>query len=191
MGKFVRFLKRSLGQDPFALLLGPYVDSLYRAAYRFTGRVEDAEDLVQSLLLRLYSKREELARVKDLRPWLVRALYNLFVDTVRRNGREPAADATGEEAISQLHGPGPEPVETAARAQLEAQIAAALERLNVEQRVVVTLHDMEGYNLAEISQVLDLPIGTVKSRLHRARARLRECLRRELFCVTQRVSKQG
>ncbi|HUF22444.1 MAG TPA: RNA polymerase sigma factor [Burkholderiales bacterium] len=191
MGKFVQFLKRSIGRDSFSLLVGPHVYDLYRAAYRFTGHPEDAEDLVQSLLLRLYPKREELSRVDDLRPWLVRALYNLFIDTVRRSGREPTFGAAGEEAIEQLQSPEAGPAESAYRAQLQAHIAEALEALSVEHRVVVSLHDMEGYNLLEVAQVLDLPIGTVKSRLHRARARLRETLRMEPFPAARRVNGQG
>lgn len=190
MGKFVQFLRRSIGRDSFSLLLGPHIHHLYRTAYRFTGRSEDAEDLVQSLLLRLYPKREELTRVDDLRPWLLRALYNLFVDSVRHSGREPVAGAAGEELISQLHSPDAGPAETAAQTQLQAHISAGLEQLSVEQRVIVTLHDMEGYNLLEVAQVLDLPIGTVKSRLHRGRARLRESLQVEPFSAAKRVEGQ-
>jgi RNA polymerase sigma factor (sigma-70 family) len=191
MGKFVQFLKRGVGRDPFSVLVGPYIYDLYRAAYRFTGRPEDAEDLVQSLLLRLYPKRGELAQVEELRPWLVRALYNLFVDNLRHAGREPVSGADGEDVIAQLHDPAPGPAESADRAQLQARIAEALEALSVEHRVVVSLHDMEGYNLLEVAQVLDLPIGTVKSRLHRARARLRESLQMEPFSAPRRVNGQG
>jgi RNA polymerase sigma-70 factor (ECF subfamily) len=191
MGKFVQFLKRSIGRDPFSLLVGPYVGDLYRAAYRFTGRVEDAEDLVQSLLLRLYPKRTELAGIEDLRPWLVRALYNLFVDALRRSGREPTAGAAGDEVLAELRSPDPGPHEGAARTELQAHIATALDRLSAEQRVIVTLHDMEGYNLLELAQILDLPVGTVKSRLHRGRVALRELLRREPFPAAERVNRQG
>lgn len=191
MGKFVQFLKRSIGRDPFSLLVGPHVYDLYRAAYRFTGRAEDAEDLVQTLLLRLYQKREELSLVDDLRPWLVRALHNLFIDTVRRSGREPSFGAAGEEAIEQLQNPEAGPAEAAEQTRIRALIAAGLNQLNIEQRVVLTLHDMEGYKLLEIAQVLDLPVGTVKSRLNRARARLRVSLQMEPFPAARRVNRQG
>ncbi|MEX0959226.1 MAG: RNA polymerase sigma factor [Burkholderiales bacterium] len=191
MGQFVQFLKRSVGRDPFSLLLRAHIHDLYRAAYRFCGRREDAEDLVQTLLLRLYPKRDELAKVEDLRPWLVRALYNLFVDNVRRAGREPVSGALGDEAIEPLHATEPGPEEAAERKHLQSRIAAALAELSVEHRAVVTLHDMEGYNITELAQSLDLPVGTVKSRLHRARARLRECLGMEPFSESGRVDRQG
>lgn len=190
MGRLLEVLGRALPRDPFSLLVGPHLAHLYRVAYRFCGKREDAEDLVQALMLRLYPKRDELRGIADLRQWLVRVLYNLFIDRVRRSGRDPLEGAAGDEILAVQRDPTPDPEQSTERLRLQARIAEALARLDADWRVVVSLHDMEGYSLAELSQVLDLPLGTVKSRLHRARSRLRELLHEEPFSAAGRVSNQ-
>jgi RNA polymerase sigma-70 factor (ECF subfamily) len=190
MGRLLEFFRLRLGRDPFSVLVGPHLLHLYRVGYRFTGKREDAEDLVQALLLRLYPRRNELHQIADLRQWLVRALYNLFIDTIRRSARDPLEGAAGDEALCALQDPGPGPETSVEHGRLQARIAEALARLDVDQRVVVTLHDMEGYNLSELAKLLDLPLGTVKSRLHRGRNRLREAWKGEPFAVADRVSRQ-
>jgi len=155
----------------FERLLTPVLPTLYRVAYRYTGRREDAEDLVQELLTRLYPRLDELERLETLRPWLMKALYNAFVDGVRWRSRRP--DANGEGL----------PIDTLAAAtdslrRLEDQqhLQRALDELTPEHRAVVMLHLVEGYSLPELSLWLDVELGTLKSRLHRARARLRASL---------------
>ncbi|MFO8155537.1 MAG: sigma-70 family RNA polymerase sigma factor, partial [Thiohalospira sp.] len=159
----------------------PHVPALYRIAHRYTGSADEAEDLVQELLTRLYPRRRELAEVRVLRPWLLRSLHNLHVDRVRREARRPG-DRPAESAeggavdVEHLSGDAPTPEELAAGQWTTRQLQAALDALNTDQRAVVVLHDVEGHTLEELASILETPVGTLKSRLHRARGRLRERL---------------
>jgi RNA polymerase sigma-70 factor (ECF subfamily) len=157
----------------FETLVRPHLDRLYRLAYRFTGSREAAEDLVQELCVRLLPKADELRGLDQPAPWLARALHNLYVDEARRQARSPVEAV---EALPELPDPQPGP-EQLAESQLSAgRIEAALAALPPEQRAVIAWHDIEGYTLDELSSAHQLPLGTLKSRLHRARAALRRAL---------------
>lgn len=164
--------------DPgFEELVAPHIEQLYRLGYRFSGTSHDAEDLVQELLTRLYPKAKELSGIEKLGPWLSKSLYHLFIDQNRRTTRSPVAlmDDMGmdiETAICINAGPDI----SLARQQTYARMEKALFALNSEQRSLVAMHDMEGYTLPELATMLDKPLGTLKSGLHRARVRLREQL---------------
>jgi RNA polymerase sigma-70 factor (ECF subfamily) len=175
----------------FEALLRPHVDYLYRLAWRFTGNRADAEDLVQDLLLKLYPRTDELAAVEALRPWLARVLYRQFVDRVRSRDRRPGLDpALADDAVlERLPSEAEGPEARAERARWQERILAALQQLNPEQRAVVAMHDVEGYTLEELETILDTPLGTLKSRLHRARRRLRELLPMEPFADRERVNE--
>jgi RNA polymerase sigma factor (sigma-70 family) len=172
----------------FEHLLAPHIDPLYRLAYRFTGKREEAEDLVQDLLIRLFPRHAELCQVEKLRPWLARVLYRIFIDRRRAASRSPIdfPDTDPEVEHQMDSSPGPEHLadESLTRERLER----ALEELNDDQRVLLALHDVEGYTLVELAEMLEVPIGTLKSRLSRAHNRLREFLSMEPFSATQRVS---
>lgn len=174
-------------QELFAQLLRPHLDHLYRLAYRFMGNSDAAEDLVQDLVLKLYPKYAELCEIQQLRPWLVRVLYRLFVDQRRHDSRSPvqllldtdASTDTGvDESIGQAAA-GPE--QAWAQQQEQARIAQAWRQLNPEQRALLAMHDIEGYTLVELAQQLKTPLGTLKSRLHRARTKLKSLLAGEPF----------
>lgn len=172
----------------FERLLRPHFARMYRLAFQFTRSIPDAEDLVQDVLVSLYQRCDELTRISDLQPWLARVIYNRFVDQRRSFLRRRLTSAFrsntsgDEESILELipsDGPGPE--ELAALASQLSQLGDALRHLNEEQRVVVLLHDKEGCSLEEIEQMTGTPLGTVKSRLHRGRARLRALLGQGTF----------
>ena len=170
----------------------PQVDYLYRLAWRFTGSVADAEDLVQDVLVKLFPRTQELLEIERLRPWLARVLYRQYVDSFRRQARSPivalVTGAEGEDDPLDTLPAGIEgPEEHAERSGLRRRILAALERLNPEQRAVVAMHDVEGYSLEELETILETPLGTLKSRLHRARQRLRALLPMEPFSAGERV----
>lgn len=158
----------------------PHVNYLYRLAYRFCGNQEDAEDLVQDLLIKLYPRRAELETIEKLRPWMVTSLYRMFVDGTRKKARTPLEliddetvfyeTRTTEEAM---------PDEVLAEDQRIDQIQSAFNRLSEDHRVLLTLHDIEGYRLVELESMLGIPVGTLKSRIHRARARMRDLLNRD------------
>ena len=164
--------KAATQAQQFDALLRPHVRGLYNTAYRYTGSREDAEDLVQDLLLKLYPRTAELERIEDLKPWLTRSLYNAFIDRVRRARRSP--EPSGEEA-SDLPGVSTPDADVLSWEQREA-LNTALADLSPEHRAVVVLHLVEGYALPELERMMGVQLGTLKSRLHRAKAHLREAL---------------
>jgi RNA polymerase sigma factor (sigma-70 family) len=173
-----------MSPDAFAELLKPHLAALYRLAFRFTGRQFDAEDLLQELLTRLYAhSQQRLTEVESLRPWLARALYNLHVDQRRGMARTPfghlkpptdgAPDGEGLDVRSDVSADADFSMEMEL---LRANLVDAVAELPEEQRLVVILHDVEGYQLDEAAGILGVALGTVKSRLNRAHGRLRERL---------------
>lgn len=159
----------------FGRLLYPHVDHLYGLAFRFTSNRVDAEDLVQDLLIKLYGRRAELAKIEKLRPWLAQVLYRMFIDQVRQQQRRPIIDNSDTDCDDyQNHDPGPDSL--LERSLTQDRLQQAFQGLNADQRALLAMHDIEGYTLSELETVLDTPIGTLKSRLHRARQRLREKL---------------
>ena len=178
----------------FERLMREHVPALYRSAYRWTGAVDRAEDLVQQLLVRLYPRLAELRELDRLRPWALRVMYRIFVDGVRREraspvqfGAETAADGEATSEDEAWLDPGPEPAELVERELTQERLVRAWERLGEDHRVVLSMHDIEDYSLPELARIMDIPLGTLKSRLHRARARLRELLAAERIIAADRV----
>lgn len=177
MDALLKLWRRRVSASEFEAFVQPHVHHLYRLAYRFTGSVADAEDLVQDVLTKLLARSRELRSIDQPRPWLTRVLYHQFVDDVRALARDPATPSESEVELSaQEHSLAAEdatPETALERAFTAARLQSALRGLPEPQRAVLALHDMEGYTLTELSRMLELPIGTLKSRLHRARAALR------------------
>jgi RNA polymerase sigma-70 factor (ECF subfamily) len=179
----------------FDRLMREHVPALYRSAYRWTGTVDRAEDLVQQLLIRLYPRLAELRQLDRIRPWALRVMYRIFVDELRRERASPVqfgieesaeADAAPGEGEAWIDG-GPGPAELTEQELTQERIVRAWERLGEEHRAVLAMHDIEDYTLPELAQMMDIPLGTLKSRLHRARARLRELLAAERIVAADRV----
>ena len=190
MGTIIQLFRRR-HQNAFEALLSPHIEHLYRLAYRFTGQRSDAEDLVQDLLVKLFPRQHELEHIERLRPWLARTLYHHFIDQVRRNERNPVTTALA--ILPDSHGNSLTELSTqgdSEHAVIQRQLAAALMRLSPDHRAVISLHDIEGYTLQELEFMLDTPLGTLKSRLHRARAGLREALAMEPFSSSQRYTSE-
>ena len=186
----VKFWSRATdSRNRFEDLVGPHIDHLYRLSYRFTGSREDAEDLVQDLLVKLYPRQDEMATIEKLRPWLARVLYRLFIDRTRQDKRSVLNAVEGEESPDDHADTG-----TGTEAQVELlftqqRLLESFAHLNDDQRALLALHDIEGYTLAELTEMLDTPVGTLKSRLNRARSKLKAHLSREPFIETRRVNK--
>jgi RNA polymerase sigma-70 factor (ECF subfamily) len=185
---------RASTPDAFDALMREHVPALYRSAYRWTGAVDRAEDLVQDVLVRLYPLRDELCRLDQIRPWAMRVMYRIFIDQLRRERSSPLAfgidfgDADGAgENDSGFVDPAGGPPELAEQQLTQQRIAAAWNLLAEEHRVVLSMHDIEGYSLVELAAMFETPLGTLKSRLHRARARLRGLLAGERFVAADRV----
>lgn len=169
-------------KDLYLSLLRPHLDLLYRMAYRWTGSRDEAEDLVQDILERLAPRIDEMRRVDKLRPWLIRVLYRRYVDLYRRRRRSPvefesspAHHDDGETMESRIQR-AVDPDNAIDRLELQQMLSRALGELDDDQSDVILLHDVEGYSAIEVAEILDINVGTVKSRLHRGRTRLKKFL---------------
>lgn len=172
-------MSASVNQALFERLLGPHLDRLYGLAWRLAGNRTDAEDLFQDLLVKAYTKLDTLAGIEEPAPWLSRVMYNLFIDRQRqikrRRLRTVEEGALPGDGLAQFAG-SDDPVADRQRLERLERLDTALRQLSDEHRLVVLLHDTDGYKIGEIQALTGLPTGTIKSRLHRARARLREIL---------------
>ena len=163
----------------FEQLLRPHLDGLYRLAFRLTGKKSESEDLFQDVLTKMYVKLDDLAEIEAPGPWLKRVMYNHFVDNRRRYSRQRLVMVEEAqlpaETVESLPG-GDCPDSEVSRGDNIMRLEKALEMLSDEHRQAVLLHDVEGYKIKEIQELTGDAAGTIKSRLHRARARLREIL---------------
>ncbi len=166
-------------QVTFDRLVRPHMEPLFRLAFRLTSSKAEAEDLFQDVLVKVFARLDELLQIDHPGSWLKRVLYNHFVDNHRRYARQRlvvvAESQLPGEDLEALPG-GSDPQQLGERLDDIMRLEKALGQLSEEQRLMVLLHDSEGYKLKEIHELTGDPLGTVKSRLHRARARLREIL---------------
>ncbi|HEX4795759.1 MAG TPA: sigma-70 family RNA polymerase sigma factor [Humisphaera sp.] len=154
------------------------MDLLYRVACRLTRNAERASDLVQETYLRAFRSRAKFdLRDLGIRPWLIRILHNLHVTRADRDRRQPVAmeaealDAAPAPAIASAG------FTAADFEHMDERVVKALNELPQDYQVVLLLWAVEDMSYKEISQAVEIPIGTVMSRLHRARQRLSELLR--------------
>jgi RNA polymerase sigma-70 factor (ECF subfamily) len=159
----------------FDALVRPEIPSLYASAYRLLGNRADAEDLVQEVLIKLYPRTSELLDLRAARPWLLKVLYRQFIDFTRQRSRQPRT-VDDEELIAAVPDQTAGPAQQAADADIAARVVAALAQLPPDHRAVVVLHMIDGHTMEELTTVFDVPLGTIKSRLHRAKATLKRSL---------------
>ncbi len=168
--------------DSFNHLVLAYQELIYNQAYRVMGESNAADDATQDAFIAAYRKLNTY-RGGSFRAWLLRIVTNTCYDELRRRKRHPTTqlepiDDSGEEIESPnwIADPNESPEETAERAELGLAIQRCVDDLPPDFRVVVTLVDIQGLDYAEVAEVVGKPLGTVKSRLARARSRLRQCL---------------
>jgi RNA polymerase sigma-70 factor (ECF subfamily) len=163
--------------DAFVADALSYIDSLYGTALRLTRRPQDAEDLVQDTYLKAFRASHQFERGTNLKAWLFTILHNTFRNMRRNVGRSPI-DVDSEAVERAADDPAGEqtPEDLLTRATLDVDLQAALDALPDAFRQAVWLRDVEELSYAEIAQVLDVPIGTVMSRISRGRRALYEGL---------------
>jgi RNA polymerase sigma-70 factor (ECF subfamily) len=179
-----RLITECLNGDPaaFGALVRQYQDRLYNTVYRLVANAEDAQDVVQDAFLSAYQSLDSFKGDSLFFTWLYRIAVNTAISHKRkqrvvlsidagRNGDSPAQPLD----VSEYSRPG----EAMERAEEERRVQDALSRLSPEHRTVLILKDMEGQKYETMAEVLQVPIGTIRSRLHRARAELRELLQRD------------
>lgn len=147
---------------------------VYRLAYRLTGNVHDAEDLTQDVFIRVFRSLHTY-RPGTFEGWLHRITTNVFLDKMRRKQRI-RFDALSDEAAGRLASTEKGPEATYHDVRFDDDVQKALDALAPEFRAAVVLCDIEGLSYEEISATLGIKLGTVRSRIHRGRAQLREAL---------------
>jgi RNA polymerase sigma-70 factor (ECF subfamily) len=147
-------------------------------AYQFCGSREEAEDLTQEIFIKLYNSLAKFDFEKNFTAWLLTLTKNYLIDEYRRTKWEKTQrDEFDERVLSQPSLSGPE--ETLVQKETRALIWQGLNRLSSEMRMAVILRDLQGRSYEEMAEILSLPLGTVKSRVNRARLALAEVLRQK------------
>ena len=162
----------------------PLLDSLYAGALRMTRNPADAEDLVQETMLRAYRSFDRFEPGTNLKAWLFRIMTNAYINTYRKRQREPLKvsqdDIEDFDLYQELKNHDPAysatPESIVLDNLLDSDIIQAIDDLPEQFRMAVILSDLEGFTYAEMADIMDVPMGTVMSRLHRGRKALQKRL---------------
>ncbi len=176
--------------EAYGQLVRKYQDRVFNTCWRICGHLEDARDLTQEAFLKAFEGLGAFRRQSGFYTWLFRLAVNLALSH-RRGARrrrhvslDQATGAAGMQAETLAkrvgHEPDDDPARSASEAELQACAVRALHALDDEHRAVIVLRDIEGFDYHEVGAILEIPSGTVKSRLHRARMALRQAIRSSL-----------
>jgi len=162
----------------------PLLDSLYAGALRMTRNPADAEDLVQETMLRAYRAFDRFEAGTNLKAWLFRIMTNAYINTYRKKQREPKKVSSEEiedfDLFQELKNHDPDINRSAETVVLDSivdtDIIEALDDLPEQFRLAVLLSDLQDFSYAEMAEIMDVPLGTVMSRLHRGRKALQKRL---------------
>lgn len=168
-------------QDIFNQEFMPHINSMYNFAYRLTLDQDDSKDLLQDTYLKAFRFIDSFQQGTNAKAWLFRILKNSFINDYRKKSKEPSkidyqeveTFYNSEDVDRQIT---PDLRVEALQDMIGDEISVALNSLDVDFRTVIILCDLEGFKYEEMAKILDIPIGTVRSRLHRARNLLKEKL---------------
>jgi RNA polymerase sigma factor (sigma-70 family) len=159
----------------------PHIDSMYNFAYRLTFDEDESKDLVQDTYMKAFRFINSFQEGTNAKAWLYRILKNSFINDYRKKSKQPTK--VDYQEVEQFYNSEDTPSSATVDLRLETtkdmigdEISNALNSLAIDFRTVVILCDLEGFTYEEMAKILDIPIGTVRSRLHRARNLLREKL---------------
>ncbi len=181
-------MSAATGQDQkrgwdFEAAAMPFVDGLYNTALRMTRNPEDAEDLVQETYFKAYKYYDKFQEGTNFRAWLFKILKNTFINSYRKKQSIPPqsdfADIEGsfESQVSDQATRGVKsPEQELLEGVLDEDVQRAMDGLPVDYRMAVVLADLEGFSYKEIAEILDVPVGTVMSRLYRGRKLMEEAM---------------
>lgn len=160
----------------------PHMDSLYNFAFRLTTNEDDANDLLQETYLKAYRFIESYQQGTNSKAWLFRILKNSFINDYRKKSKAPSK--VDYQEVEGFYNSEDEEFQSTTDLRSDVvqdlmgdEIANALNALDIEFRTIIILCDLEGFKYDEMSKILDIPIGTVRSRLHRARNLLKQNLK--------------
>lgn len=160
----------------------PLIDAAYNFAFRLTLDEDDAKDLVQDTYLKAFRFIESFQKGTNAKAWLFRILKNSFINDYRKKSKQPAK--VDYQEVEQIYNSEEADANLTTDLRVDVlqgmigdEVATALNSLAIDFRTVIILCDIEGFTYEEMAKILDIPIGTVRSRLHRARNLLKEKLR--------------
>ena len=163
--------------EAFGQLVLKYQDRLFDTVFHVVGHAEDARDVVQEALVQAFLKLDSFRRHSAFYTWLYRIAFNVAISHRRRRRPTVSMDRVRETSHMEPVDDEDNPAESLDRKERCRQVRQAIARLADEHRAVLVLREIDGCCYETISEILDLPIGTVRSRLHRARLQLREELK--------------
>jgi RNA polymerase sigma-70 factor (ECF subfamily) len=177
------FSRAKQSRADFEALVSPWLDGLYAAALRLTRNERNAEDLVQDTVMRAWRFFDKFEKGTNFRAWLFKILTNTFINSYRRNTREKSLQDESERQSVEARFFSADATEQAANPEdylidrvMREDVLKAIDGLPIDFRMVVILADLQEFSYKEIAEVLDIPVGTVMSRLFRGRKALQKTL---------------
>jgi len=165
--------------ESFEQLISKYNQYVYNISYRMMGNAEDAQDMSQEALIKAYKSIKNFRNDANFSTWLYRIVINTCKDELRKKS-EPTLSMDQEGVANLLSDEQDDPIIVYEKNELKVHIQKALDQLSVDGRTVVVLKDLMGYSYEEIGNILEIPTGTVRSRLHRNRINLKDILKATL-----------